>query len=197
MRKYVNLFLFWSLMAMLITGIVLFIMPLGRVAYWTGWTLLGLDKDQWQSLHIVFGILMLIFGFWHLYLNWRPFVKYVKEKLSPANPAVITTLVSLVLLVMAVKYIPPINYLLEFQEKIKNSWVKPTTPPPVPHAELMPLRDIAMRLGMRPRDAVELLRQHGLEVPSGQISLKEVAKLNGKRPSEVYQILIQASQNRK
>jgi len=77
LRKYVSLFLFYTLIAMTISGIVLYIMPHGRVAYWTGWRFLGLDKDQWDSLHTIFGFLMIFFGIWHVILNWNSIVNYL------------------------------------------------------------------------------------------------------------------------
>ncbi|WP_456369783.1 DUF4405 domain-containing protein [Thermodesulfatator atlanticus] len=197
MRKYVSLFLFWSFLVLFATGIVLFIMPHGRVAYWTGWTLLGLGKDQWQAIHIVFGILMMIFGIWHIWLNWRPLVSYLKQKFVPASPLIISGAVSIVLLILCIYNLPPVNYLINFQEQIKNSWVKPVTPPPVPHAELMPIRDICLRLGARPRDVIEGLRKRGLEVPSGRITLKELAQLNGMRPVDVYRIIQEEIQQKK
>ena len=34
----------------LTSGVILYVTPQGRVAHWTGWTLLGLGKEQWRAL---------------------------------------------------------------------------------------------------------------------------------------------------
>ena len=37
----------WSFLVLTITGLVLYIVPQGRIAYWVHWSLLGLEKEQW------------------------------------------------------------------------------------------------------------------------------------------------------
>jgi len=58
MRKWIDLFLFYSTLIIIISGIVLYIMPHGRVAYFTGWKFLGIDKDGWDNLHVIFGFFL-------------------------------------------------------------------------------------------------------------------------------------------
>ena len=188
MRKFVSLMLFYSLLVMLVTGVVLFIMPHGRVAYWTGWTLLGLDKDQWDDLHVIFGFLMLFFGFWHLTLNWRAFVSYFKGKSFVA-----ATLFTLVCAFGAVMHLPPFKNFIDWGESIKRSWPKPKTMPPVPHAELLPLSKVAALLKLSPQEAVELLKKQGLKVSSPSETLKQIAKENSTTPARVYELLLESS----
>ncbi len=191
LRKFVSLMLFYSLLVMLISGVVLFIMPHGRVAYWTGWTFLGLDKDQWDNLHIIFGFLMLFFSFWHLLLNWRAIVNYFKSKYF-----LVSTLLTVIIAVGAVSNLPPFKNFIDFGEKIKNSWPKPATMPPAPHAELFPLSKVAQMVGLEPRQAVEVLRSRGIKVPSPNTTLKEIANLNNTTPARVYEILLEVSPKR-
>ena len=62
---------------MLVTSIILFITPQGRVAYWADWRLMGLTKTDWGNIHIVVGFLFLItLG---LNLVGNAFVKRVRE----------------------------------------------------------------------------------------------------------------------
>jgi len=188
LRKFVSLMLLYMLIIMVITGTVLFIMPHGRVAYWTGWTLLGLDKTQWDNLHIISGFLMLFFGIWHLILNWRPIVNYLKTK----DFALATALTGVVAF-GAIANIPPFKTFIDFGEKIKNSWPKPKTMPPVPHAELYPLTKIAKLVGLSPEKAIEVLKSKGYKVPNPNLKLKEIARLNGTTPAEIYEALLEAA----
>ena len=52
----------WSFFVLTTTGIVLYIVPHGRVAYWTLWSLAGLEKDQWAGIHMTFGGVFIITG---------------------------------------------------------------------------------------------------------------------------------------
>jgi len=45
-RGFTSLTLTLAFLVMLISGIVLYVTPRGRTANWTGWTMLGLEKDQ-------------------------------------------------------------------------------------------------------------------------------------------------------
>ncbi len=73
MKKIISLGLLFTFLLGVITGIVLYIMPHGRIAYWNDWRLLGLNKDQWEALHIVFTFLMVFLGVLHLFINWNIF----------------------------------------------------------------------------------------------------------------------------
>ena len=70
-RAFVSLLLTCSFFVLLVTGIVLYITPQGRVAHWTGWTIAGLGKEQWSAVHIVISLLFLTSAALHLYFNWR------------------------------------------------------------------------------------------------------------------------------
>jgi len=191
MRKLVSLFLLYSLAVMLITGVVLFIMPHGRVAFWTGWTLFGLDKEQWDNIHVIFGFLMVIFGIWHLVLNWKSIVNYMKD-----NAFIAATVASIVVIVGSAMNVPPFKNFIELGESIKNSWPKPETMPPAPHAELFPLTKIANLLGLSPEEAVKILRENGYKVPSPELKLKEIAKLNSTTPAKIYETLLKKAKRK-
>lgn len=52
LRRFTSLTLTFTFLVMSYTGIILFIAPKGRVANWTNWELLGLDKTQYTNLHV-------------------------------------------------------------------------------------------------------------------------------------------------
>jgi hypothetical protein len=49
-RRIISLTMFLCFIAMAYTGIMLFLCPQGKVAYWTGWRLLGFSKEQYGGL---------------------------------------------------------------------------------------------------------------------------------------------------
>ena len=57
----------------IISGVVLYIAPPGRIAHWTNWTVWGFDKEEWGAIHTIFGYVLLIIVGIHLYYNWKIF----------------------------------------------------------------------------------------------------------------------------
>lgn len=79
-RRITALMAFLSFLVMVFTSIILYIEPQGRVAYWANWSLFGLTKPQWDSIHINVGFLFLASLFLHIYYNWKVIVAYLKNK---------------------------------------------------------------------------------------------------------------------
>ena len=79
-RKATSLTLGISFLIMSYTGIMLFIVPKGKVAYWVDWHLFGLSKEQYGELHTTSMVVMLIFSGLHIYYNWSAIVNYMKNK---------------------------------------------------------------------------------------------------------------------
>ena len=65
-RAFVSLLVVLGFVILGTTGIGLYLTPAGRIANWSGWTLAGLTKAQWQAVHMVFGFLFVIAGAFHL-----------------------------------------------------------------------------------------------------------------------------------
>ena len=49
-----------SFLLMVLTSVVLYIVPQGRVAYWADWRLWGLSKSDWGNIHINMGFVFLV-----------------------------------------------------------------------------------------------------------------------------------------
>ncbi len=69
MRKVTALTLAISGLIELITSVVLYILPSGRVAYWSNYQLFGLSKTEWGNIHITVGTLFVVMGAILRYLN--------------------------------------------------------------------------------------------------------------------------------
>jgi hypothetical protein len=52
----------WAFIVLMVTGLVLYVVPHGRVAYWVHWSLVGLEKDQWAWVHMIFGGIVIVAG---------------------------------------------------------------------------------------------------------------------------------------
>ena len=80
-RGLATFMLVLGILVEIVSGVVLYITPLGRFANWTNWTLLGLNKHEWASIHTVFGYFLLIIIGLHLYFNWRVLLHFFWSKL--------------------------------------------------------------------------------------------------------------------
>ncbi len=81
-RGFVSITLALSFIILSLSGIVLYIMPHGRIAYWINWKIIGLCKDDWDAVHTIVGFVFMLMAVVHFYLNWSSFVSYLRSKIQ-------------------------------------------------------------------------------------------------------------------
>lgn len=177
-----------------VTGLVLFVQPHGRVAYWTQWEFLGLEKDQWGNLHLWSGFLFLIAGGFHLAYNWKPLVTYFTAKVQRAlryrRELALSFAVLAWLLVSGIWSLPPLITLSEFGESLKNAWI--TTPelePPFGHAEELSLSVFCEKQRIPLQGAIDALETAGFPVAGANQSLAEIAAVKHASGMDVYRVI--------
>ena len=195
-RVFVSFGLFMALLMMLVSGVILYISPPGRVANWTDWRIIGLTKRGWQNQHIIFGFAFLILSIFHLFLiNWKAFFSYLKSKSSEGlkSPAELFTIIILSAFFGVGTFygVQPFSAVIKFGDSISDSWERKERQAPVPHAELMTLKQLAEQpgLGGDPAALKTKLEKAGLKVTSEDQTLAEIATLNGKTAEEVYKFI--------
>jgi uncharacterized protein DUF4405 len=181
-----------------VTGIVLFIVPQGRIANWVDWQLIGLLKEEWAQIHIVFGLLFLIFGIIHLYpYNWPTFKAYLAKRTKgrldykrPKKEIIFASVIAVLLVAGSITKVPPISYLFDFNDWTKGSWViSAEYEPPFGHAEEFSLTGFAKKMNMELQPAVAELRENGLEFENAKQSIGEIARANGVSAMDVYLLI--------
>ncbi|MBT0666465.1 DUF4405 domain-containing protein [Geobacter pelophilus] len=193
-RILISLVTAFSFVAMSLSGIAAFIVPQGKVAFWTNWTFLGLSKTQWGNIHITTSVLFLIAGIWHTWYNWTPLMQYLRG--VPDRMAVslrdlaVATLITVFFAVGAVTRTPPLNYILNFNNWVKESWVRtPADDPPFGHAELLSLKGFCKKMYIDTGEALLELRHAGLRVTDENSTVEQIAHMNKMTPASVYQII--------
>ena len=178
---------------MSLTGIVLYIVPEGRVAYWTNWTLLGLGKTDYNNLHTTTSLLFILASIIHIYLNWEPIINYLENKLKKVVIITPSFLIALIinLFVLAGTYynIEPMKSVVVFGNDISKSWSEKYSAPPFGHAELSSLKTVCRRMGLDLDRAVMLLKKHSIKFQSTSETLKEIAVKNNTSPDKIYDII--------
>jgi DNA-binding transcriptional ArsR family regulator len=127
MRAFTTFMMAWSFVFLFISGIVLFIAPSGRVANWSQWTFLGLDKDAWETVHVIWAIVFTIATVFHLKYNWAIFksyfVNWAKEVKSVRLREVgVATILSIAIFIGAAVSFAPFAYIMNTSEYFKDVW---------------------------------------------------------------------------
>lgn len=193
MRKITSLILFISGIIELITSVVLYIIPAGRVAYWADYHFMGLSKHQWGNIHITVGALLLLAAGLHIYYNWRPITAYLKNKakqLTVFNKNFNIALIISAYVAGGTLYsLPPMNYVLGFGEYLSELGNEKYGEPPYGHAELSSLEMFCDKMNINTADAIELLENAGMNFSSMENSMATIARNNRRTPQQVYDII--------
>ena len=124
MKKITSLSLGISFIIMTYTGIMLFICPHGRVAYWSNWHLFGLSKDQYGELHTTSMIVFVLFGMLHIFYNWKPILSYLEDKRKKvtftSKELFIALILNFVFIAGTLGMIQPFSGFLNFEESLKE-----------------------------------------------------------------------------
>ncbi len=193
-RGLTSLLTLSGFLIMAITGLVLYLVPQGRIAYWTEWTLIGMTKEQWGDVHILASIFFIVAGAFHIYFNWKPLLKYLSSKTTGAlkhkKEIVLTCLVTLILIVSGIWRVPPLSYLLDLNEAIKDAWVvEKDYEPPFGHAELLSLKVFCKKTDIPFDQAAQELKSKGLKGVAPDIALVDLARANGVSPLDIYRLI--------
>jgi len=194
-RAFLSLTLLFAFILLAFSGLALYLRPEGSVARWIDWRLLGLNKSGWEGVHTLFCITFMVTAVTHLIWNWRALSLYIRKKaarslrLRRELPAALL-LVSGVLLV-AVLRTQPLTKVMEWRATIKHGSNLVQIPPPEADFEKKPLTEIAAYKHIPIERLLEALRKQGLDVPSGELSLQDIANHNRLSPQDLYGRILQ------
>jgi lambda repressor-like predicted transcriptional regulator/cytochrome b561 len=190
-QRVVSLSLGLVFIIMFLASGVLYFIPDRRVTNWSGWSFLGLDKQQWDNLHINLGILFLVLLVWHIYYNWKPIKNYLKEKkkfiLFTKEFNLSLLLVSL-FIVGTIWMLFPLSFLVNIGNGVKAFNALDRGNSPFAYAEETTLRDYAILTGIEHDHMVENLKRKGIIFKETQ-TVKKVAKENGLTPDSLSYII--------
>jgi hypothetical protein len=198
-RIFISFGLFIALFMMLVSGVILYISPPGRIANWTDWRLIGLTKTAWRNQHLIFGFAFILLSLFHLFLiNWKSFFCYLKIKTAEGfkRPAELLIILFLSAFFGIGTYygIEPFSAIIQFGNRMSSSWESQVNTAPAPHTELMNLIELSRQPGFgNDPEALKIkLKKSGLKVDSSKETLAEIAQANAMAAEKVYAILAPA-----
>jgi hypothetical protein len=192
-RKIVSLTTMLSFFVMCYTGLILIIVPEGRVAYWSSWRLLGFSKSQYGDLHTATSLLFIVVSILHIYLNWKVIAQYLKNKAKKfvlfTTNFIVALIITAAVFMGAYYKVPPFSNLFEWQSKVHLYWSDKYGEPPFGHAELVGLRSFSKKMGLDIEKVKEILDKNGIKYSSESETLLQIAKKNSKTPKDIYLLI--------
>jgi len=180
-------------LVVVVSGVILYFTPQGRVAHWTDWRIFGLDKEQWSAVHINCCLLFVIATIVHIYFNWSALWRYIKKKtavrLNLKWELLIAVILCVIVVVGTLYSIPPFGTIMKWSDDIELYWERTSPRHPYPHAEESTLDDFAWRIGVASDDLAQALRFEEFDVSDMTITIGELARQKGVPPSGVFEAI--------
>ena len=191
-RALTSLLTLCGFLIMALTGLVLYVVPHGRIAYWVEWKFLGLTKELWGDIHTLGMFLFLVAGILHIYFNWKPLIGYLKNRARTSfalrKELVVATLIGVLFVVSAIAHLKPLSYLLDLGAEIKDSWVtSPDYEPPFGHAEILSLKVFCKKTRIPLDEAIATMNAAGFEGVDESKLLVDIARANDMSSRDLYQ----------
>ena len=188
-----SVFIASSFLLLLISGAVLFISPPGRVANWSNWRMIGLTKHDWIGVHTWFAAVFVLTAVFHLIFNFRPLVNYFRDRLTRRLgwrwEWVAAVALCCGVFAGAQTRIPPFSTLLSLGEGVKRSWEDARTAAPLPHAELLSLKELTSQAKVPYESAIERLEARGFKGIRPEAIAQDVARTNQVSAQRLYEII--------
>jgi len=179
-----------SFVVIAVSGVMLFVSPKGRVAHWTGWTMWGLGKEEWEAVHLTMAIAFVLGVAFHIYFNWAFMVRYVKNaaakgvrskrELGLAAAAIVAVFLGTRM------EIPPFSSIVALGENIKDYWETNSPRVPYPHAEESTVAEFATNVGLPLERVTERLHEKGFAFGDPGITVGDLAAKHGKTPEQLF-----------
>lgn len=193
-RGFTSLLLTLATLAMTFSGVMLYFTPRGRVANWTGWTLLGLSKEGWVAVHMNIAILFVLAALIHLIFNWTVFWSYLKKRaslgLNLKGEMAIAVVLAAAVVAGAILEVPPFSTVVAVNQQIKDSWEGQASDAPAPHAEEFGLQRVAGSMRLSVGEVVAALEEEGFSVPDANATVGQIAEANGVTPQAIHAAIV-------
>jgi len=194
-RGFISLLVTFSGLIMITSGIIAYIMPEGRIAYWADWRFWGLGKEQWNTIHTVLSFVFTSATVFHLILNWKALLSYLKDKVkktySMRSELVLVLVISIICTHGSIAGVAPFSSIMELGSTIKKTWYAgQEVHPPFPHAELMTLQQLTSRMDLSLAGALAFLQEQGFTEVDEKSTLKALSSRSNASPMQIFEAMM-------
>jgi len=194
-RAFTSLLVTMSFLVLVVSGCVRYFAPRCRDANWAGWSVWGLGKDEWATMHITSAVVFLIIAVVHLVLNWQVLLSYLQTHrtrgLRYLRETVSAVGITALVVVLSAALLPPASSLADLSEQQQEHFAERLKPAaPWRHAEDAPLAEFAEKLDVPLKSVLASLNTGG-RLAHADNTLGEVAQWRDTTPMALYKQLRQ------
>ena len=155
--------------------------------------MIGLGTHDWSGVHTWFAAVFVLTTVFHLIFNFRPLINYFRDRFTRRLgwrwEWVAAVALCVGVFAGAQTRIPPFSTLLNWGESVKKSWEDARTTAPLPHAELLSLKELASQAKVPYESAVERLEARGFKGIRPEAIAQDVARTNQVSAQRLYEII--------
>jgi len=217
-RALTSLVILLAFLVLATTGLILYVAPQGSVANRTGWSVLGLSKQQWIAIHTTMALLFLVTTGFHVYFNWQTLLRYLvfKRKLHLKREMIVAVVLVSVVFAGAALGIPPFSVITTFNShggggrQFRGSTLEDLREAPTPGGTLeeqsagtgrghgagwgrQSVQSICESNGVALEEALDALRRQGFAA-NADTTLRILAEQKGMSPAEVRNLIVGTNQ---
>jgi hypothetical protein len=195
-RSFISLLLFLSFSFSAFSGLVLYMRPEGSLANWLGWSVLGMDKKQWEGMHAVLVLVFFSSALFHLVFNWKALAGYWRRQKTPlagmfrgmglAKESIAALVLMAVIFTGSLLRWPPFSSLVNLRTAIKNGIYLNIIRPPVADAEQLTVAELCAAAGIPESQALGNAGVNGVQIMSLSETIGTVARRNRLTPEKVF-----------
>ncbi|MFP4354697.1 MAG: DUF4405 domain-containing protein [Phycisphaerae bacterium] len=183
-----------SFLIVCLSGVALYVSPQGRIAHWTGWSFLGLSREQWAAMHLSMSLLFLISSLSHLVFNWKTLVCYLKSRKGARSRRIPELVASVVIcgffFIGTLWLAPPISGIIGLRDTFRTAADDQMLPPPRWHAELASVEQFAAMVGLSTEQVASALKSEGFGVTTSTISMADLAEQHDTSPEQLFRAVV-------
>ena len=192
LRRITSLAILFIAVIITYTGVVLYFAPPGRVANWSDWHFLGLNREETIAQHTLFSYLFVALGILHTLYNWKPLVGYLKNKSRGAarvNGNLVAALVLTALVAVGTQWgWTPFGEVMTLGEYLKGTWEQSLGSAPYAHAERDTLAQFSQKTGVSLAQSTEALEAAGIEAREDE-ALEDLAERYQTTPQRLFTLM--------
>ncbi len=124
-KPFITFFTLFMFLTMALSGLSVYFAPRGKIANWSDWSFLSINRLVWIDIHLTVSIIFIVLILFHLINNRKCLKGYIVSRMSGKlklkRELFIASILVIYIVISAIYQIPPISYINELRYYLKNN----------------------------------------------------------------------------